>query len=105
MTVLEGFQRKYLRGLAHSLKPALFIGQKGLTREVLLAAEQALNHNELIKVKFVDFKDKEQKMEISGRLEKATGSESAGMIGHTALFYREQKDPEKRMIALPRRRE
>ncbi|MCG6880306.1 MAG: YhbY family RNA-binding protein [Deltaproteobacteria bacterium] len=28
---LEGFQRKYLRGLAHKLKPVVSIGQKGIT--------------------------------------------------------------------------
>ena len=27
---VEGFQRKYLRGLAHKLKPMLFISQKGI---------------------------------------------------------------------------
>jgi len=41
MKKLEGFQRKYLRGVAHGLKPVVFIGQKGLTREVLLSAEKA----------------------------------------------------------------
>ena len=27
---LDGFQRKYLRGLAQKLKPVAFIGQKGI---------------------------------------------------------------------------
>jgi RNA-binding protein YhbY len=27
-----------------------------------------------------------------------------GMIGHTAIFYRQQKDPEKRKISLPKRK-
>ena len=31
MKKLESFQRKYLRGLAHKLKPVVLIGQKGLT--------------------------------------------------------------------------
>ena len=34
MKKLEGFQRKYLRGLTHKLKPVVLIGQKGLTYEV-----------------------------------------------------------------------
>ena len=103
MKKLEGFQRKYLRGVAHGLKPVVFIGQKGLTREVLLSAEKAFERHELIKVKFNDFKEKEEKKEISGRIERETGSENVGMIGHTAIFYRQQEDPEKRRISLPQR--
>lgn len=103
MKKLEGFQRKYLRGVAHGLKPVVFIGQKGLTPEVLLSAEKAFERHELIKVKFNDFKEKDEKTEISGRIEKETGAENVGMTGHTVVFYRQQEDPEKRRISLPQR--
>ena len=103
MKKLEGFQRKYLRGLAHSLKPVVLIGQKGLTAEVLRSAKQALERHELIKVKFHDFKEKEQKAELTELLEQETGSEIVGVIGHTTVFYRPQSDPEKRKISLPQR--
>jgi len=58
MRKLDGYRRKYLRGLAHGLKPVVFIGQKGLTSEVLSSTEKALETHELIKVKFNDFKEK-----------------------------------------------
>ncbi len=103
MKKLEGFQRKYLRGVAHGLKPVVFIGQKGLTPEVLLFAEKAFERHELVKVKFNDFKQKAEKTEISGRIEKETDAENVGMIGHTVIFYRQQEDPEKRKISLPQR--
>ena len=103
MKKLEGFQRKYLRGVAHGLKPVVFIGQKGLTPEVLLYAEKAFEIHELIKMKFNDFKGKAEKTEISGRIEKETRAENVGMIGHTVIFYRQQEDPEKRKISLPQR--
>ena len=101
MSTLNGYQRKYLRSFAHGLKPVIFIGQKGLTAEVLLSANTALDTHELIKVKFNDFKEKDRKKEIVDRLEKETGCERVGMIGHTAILYRQQKDPEKRKISLP----
>jgi RNA-binding protein len=104
MEKLEGLQRKYLRGLAHRLKPVVFIGQKGLTPEVLSSAGKALERHELIKVKFNDFKGKDEKTEISGRIAKETGAENVGMIGHTVVFYRQQEDPEKRNISLPQRK-
>ena len=103
MKKLEGFQRKYLRGLAHGLKPVVFIGQKGLTPEVLSSAEKALERHELIKVKFNDFKGKDEKTEISGHIEKKAGAENVGMIGHMVILYRQQEDPEKHKISLPQK--
>ena len=103
MKRLESFQRKYLRGLAHSLKPVVIIGQKGLTQSVLQSTEGALDRHELIKVKFIDFKEKDDKTDIADTIETETGSQLVGMIGHTAIFYRRQEDPEKRRIHVPER--
>ena len=35
MTTLKGSQRKYLRGLAHHLKPVAYVGKAGLTKAVI----------------------------------------------------------------------
>ncbi|MEW6670281.1 MAG: YhbY family RNA-binding protein [Thermodesulfobacteriota bacterium] len=103
MEKLKGFQNKYLKGLAHGIKPVVFIGHKGMTPEVARAVDEALDIHELIKVKFIDFKEKSLKEEIAGVIEKETASALVGMIGHMAIYYRQQKDPEKRKIVLPRR--
>jgi len=104
MEKLKGFQKQYLKGLAHGLKPVVFVGQKGITPEVAKAIAEALNQHELIKVKFIEFKEKNQKEKIAGAIEKETASEQVGMIGHVAVFFRQQEDPEKRKIALPKRK-
>jgi len=65
--------------------------------------DESLAKHELIKVKFIDFKEKDQKKEIAGAIEIKTASELVGMIGHMAIFYRRQKDPEKRKINVPNR--
>lgn len=101
MAELKGFQAKYLRGLAHGLKPVVHIGQGGLTDTVVQSLDAALDRHELIKVKFIAFKEKERKREIAVEIEKGTMSALAGMIGHTAIFFRPQKDPRKRKIHLP----
>lgn len=100
---MKGFQKKYLRGLAHSLTPIVMVGQKGLTPGVIRSVEEALNTHELIKIKFVDFKEKTHKTIIADRIEAATRSELVSIIGHTALFYRPHPDPENRKIILPER--
>lgn len=104
MRPLEGFEKKYLRGLAHGLKPVVFIGRQGMTAAVAQSVDDALDRHELIKVKFVDFKEKAQKETIRATIEEKTNAQSAGIIGHTAIFYRQHHDPEKRTITLPKRR-
>lgn len=101
MTDIKGYQKKFLRGLAHGLKPVVFVGQKGLTAALVREVDGALKTHELVKVKFVDFKEKSQKEEIAAALAEASGAALAGMIGHMAIFYREHPDPEKRKIRLP----
>ncbi|MDL2329502.1 YhbY family RNA-binding protein [Desulfosarcina sp. OttesenSCG-928-A07] len=103
MTLLQGFQKQFLRGLAHGQKPVVFVGQKGFSPALVKAMNEALDHHELIKLKFVDFKEKEQKQTIIDQIQKAFSCEMVGMVGHIAIFYREQADPEKRKIHLPRR--
>lgn len=103
MTELKGFQKKYLRGISHGLKAVVLIGREGLTDGLLKAVDEGLSQHELIKVKFNDFKEKGQKAEITGELAARTGSGLAGLIGHTAILYRPQADPQKRRIRLPER--
>ena len=101
MKKLTSIQAKYLRGLAHALKPVVFVGQKGLTHVLVETTAEAFQRHELIKVKFIDFKDKEQKKEIAATIENKTDSQMAGMIGHIAIFYKQNRDPDKRKIMLP----
>ncbi len=98
---LNSSQRKYLRGLAHNLKPSAYVGQKGLTQGLLDEVEIALEASELIKVKFVDFKEKEVKKELSQEIAMSANCEIAGIIGHVVIYYRQNKDTEKRKIRLP----
>lgn len=102
MRELTSTQAKYLRGMAHGLKPVVFIGQKGLTDALIRSTEEAFESHELIKVKFIDYKGKKQKTEIANAIAARTGSHLAGMIGHIAILYRQHRDPEKRKIILPK---
>jgi RNA-binding protein len=98
---LKGSLKKYLRGIAHGQKPVVFVGQKNLTDNVIKAIHESLEYHELIKVKCIDFKEKEQKKKIAEEIEKLTGCELVGMMGHILTFYRQNPNPEKRKILLP----
>ena len=103
MEPLKGYQKKFLKGLAHERKPVVFIGQKGLTANLIESIREALATHELIKVKFVDFKDRQQKIRTAETLAAKANCQLVGMIGHIVIFYRQQTDPEKRHIQLPQR--
>mgnify|MGYP001051370457 CR=1 FL=1 len=100
MPQLSNSQRDYLRREAHSLKPLVQIGKQGLTEAVQASIEQALSTRELIKVKFLDFRD--QKQELSEELARNLGGILVSVIGNIAIIYRQHPDAEKRQIVLPR---
>lgn len=98
---LRGYQSRYLRGLAHALKPVVLIGQRGVNARTVASIMEALETHELIKVKFVDMEDRHQKKTMIREIEEACGCVVAGVTGHVAILYRPRKDPSKRTIALP----
>jgi RNA-binding protein len=102
MDRLKGFQKRFLRGMAHALKPLVFVGQKGFTQSLAEAMDDALGHHELVKVKFVDFKEKHKKLALVEQIKKTVPCEMVGMVGHIATFFRQQNDPEKRKITFPK---
>ncbi|MBU4053834.1 MAG: YhbY family RNA-binding protein [Proteobacteria bacterium] len=97
---LTGAQKQYLRGVAHPLKPVVIIGQKGIVDSVIAAVEEALKAHELIKIKFRDIKEKEEKKVLLTGLEEKTGCRLCGLTGHVAIVFRQNKDPKKRKINL-----
>jgi RNA-binding protein len=104
MEALRGFQKKFLKGRAHGLKPVVFLGQKGLTDNVIDSIHAALDTHELIKVKFNEFKEKKQKAGMAEKIEVASACQLVGMIGHIGIFYRQHADPDKRKVKLPLRK-
>jgi RNA-binding protein len=96
---MKGSARKYLRSLAHHLKPLVIIGRSGINKQVIGSVDLALKDHELIKVKFGEFK--EAKKEISAEIAQVTKSELIGIIGNIAMFYRPHPQPEKRKIKVP----
>ena len=96
---VRGTQRKYLRGLAHSLKPVVQVGHEGLSEALLAAVVQALNDHELIKVRFGDHKT--ERRELSRQMADSVGADLVGLIGHVAILYRPAENPEDRKIVLP----
>jgi len=99
MIELTSSQRKYLRKLGHHIDPVIIIGKQGVTDMLVRAVSEALEHHELVKIRFNEFKD--EKRAMTAEIERRTGCHVAGMIGHVALLYKEHHDEDKRKIVFP----
>jgi RNA-binding protein len=67
----------------------------------MAAFEVALAAHELVKVQFLAEKDRAAKRELAAEMEERSGAECLGRIGHMAIFFRRQEDPERRRVKLP----
>lgn len=93
---LTGAQRRYLRGLAHELKPVVLVGQRGISENLIDNFEAALLAHELVKVKV---HGGDGLVEVAERLHDETGAQLAQHIGHMLVFYKPH--PEEPEIRLP----
>ena len=95
---LDGAQRRYLRSLAHPVKPIVFVGEGGVSPAVEKAVAAALADHELIKIRLRQPADKRA---MAKQLADSAGAALCGVVGHTVVLYR--PDPESPEIVLPRR--
>ena len=92
-------QKRYLKGLAHPLKPVVMIGNKGLTDNVLAEIDNALEQHELIKVR-VSGLEKAERSAMANDIALKTSANLIMMIGHIVALYRPAKEP---TIQLPKK--
>jgi RNA-binding protein len=84
-------QRKYLRGLAHSLEPIIRVGQHGVTDSVIAETARALHDHELVKVK-IRGADRTERDASFDTLATRTESTLVHRIGHVGVLYRARND-------------
>lgn len=77
----------------------MHLGKGGASESVIAQLETLLAHHELVKMKFIDFKG--EKKEIAERLAVSTNAELVRVIGNTAVFFRQNPDPETRKVIVP----
>ena len=87
---LTSRRRAELKAKAHELDPVAHIGKYGVTPESLAHIDKALTDHELIKVKFIGFK--EARRELSEEIAGATSSALVDVIGNIAILYREKSE-------------
>jgi RNA-binding protein len=90
--MLTGKQKRFLRGLGHSLKPLITIGKGEITEPLVNETGAALAAHELIKVKMLESCLLERG-EAAASLAEACNAEVAQILGRTFLLYKKAKEP------------
>jgi RNA-binding protein len=84
---LTSKQRSYLRGLANNLDPVIQIGKGGITANLLIQVDEALEAREIVKGKVLKNYFGEVR-ETAQELAEKTGSEVIQVIGSIFVLYR-----------------
>lgn len=87
---LNNADKKRFRAIGHQLKPVITVAEKGLSENIQLELERALNDHELIKLKLVTG-DKAAKAALIEEICALSEGAVVQTIGHVLLLYRAAK--------------
>ncbi|MDX1953361.1 MAG: YhbY family RNA-binding protein [Verrucomicrobiota bacterium] len=93
-------QLRELKRLAQKLDPHVRVGKQGLSDGFIRSLDEMLGHLELVKVKFDEFK--EEKKTLGAELAEKTGSQIVMKVGNVLVLYRQNPDPMRQKIQLPK---
>jgi len=96
--MLNGKQKRFLRGLGHGLKPVVTVGKGAVTEALVKETAEAIASHELIKVKILESCTMDR-FEVAEELASACAAEVAQVLGRTLLLYRKGDEPK---IELPK---
>jgi len=82
---------KQLKAIAHNLKPIITIADKGITENILIELNRALNDHELIKIG-LRIVDHTQRQNITNELCTQSNSKLIQKIGKVIVLYRKNID-------------
>ncbi|HIF89813.1 MAG TPA: ribosome assembly RNA-binding protein YhbY [Candidatus Thioglobus sp.] len=97
---LTNNQKRYLRSLAHDLKPVVMVGQHGLSDAVLAELQSSMEIHELLKIK-VRADNREEKQQIIDKIVASSEAAIVQVIGGVLVIYK--PFDEDQVITLPRK--
>ncbi len=89
--MLESKARQALRARAHSLRPTVIVGTRGVTETVLAELDRALTDHELIKLRLPALQ-KEDRESCIASISGNSGAEIVGRVGRILILYRPRPD-------------
>ena len=95
--MLNGKQKRFLRGLGHGLKPVITVGKGEVNEALVKETAEAIACHELIKVKILE-SCLMDRFDVAEALAAACQAEVVQVLGRTLLLYKKAKEPK---IELP----
>lgn len=86
MQTLSNPEIRKLKAQAQRLEATFKVGKAGLSEGFVKSVDEGLEHRELVKVKFVEFK--EEKKALAPELAERTRSQLIMRVGNVAVLYR-----------------
>ncbi len=83
---LSGVEKRALKARAQTLEATVRVGQAGLSGPMVAGMEDALERQELVKVRFVGLKD--QRRILAPELAQKTSSVLVQTVGNVAVYFR-----------------
>jgi RNA-binding protein len=96
MEELNNAQIRKLKGMAQRMDASLKVGKQGLSDGFIKTLNEELDRHELVKLKFVEFKD--QRKELAPQLAERTQSHLVTLLGNVVVLYRPNPDESKQKI-------
>lgn len=96
---LTGAQKTFLRGVGQTIDASVKVGKSGLTPEFFVELQKHLNARELVKVRFVSA-ERDERATLAEQIADQGRCVFISSVGATALFFRQNPDPERRVIDL-----
>jgi RNA-binding protein len=87
MNILSKTQKKQLKGMAHSLKPVVIVGQHGMKDSIDDEIAMAIKYHQLIKVK-IALGDRDARDELIEQMLNTHNALLVQRIGNIAVLYR-----------------
>ena len=91
MQPLTNLELRKLKAQAQLLEPMFKVGKAGLSEAFVKSVSDGLAHHELVKVKFVEFKDEKKK--LAPELAEKTSSHVIMRVGNVVVLYRAKTAP------------
>ena len=86
MQTLTNAEIRKLKARAQHLEPMFKVGKAGLSDGFVASVAEGLSHHDLVKIKFVEFKD--EKKTLAPALAEKTSSHLIMRVGNVAVLYR-----------------
>ncbi|MFK7863678.1 MAG: ribosome assembly RNA-binding protein YhbY [Pseudohongiellaceae bacterium] len=99
---LSNIEKKKFRAIGHKLKPVVMIAQNGLSENVGVELNRALEDHELIKIK-IAAGEREEKKALALEICKEFHAECVQSVGHVILLYRQAKKQDPKLSNIKRR--